>query len=191
MAQYNGTIVLSGMISPTDTLDTYPTHEDILGKGGYSSVVDIPARDNISDLRRKIGMMVYVESDNKVYQLQGGILDTDWTEFTSGSGLDETAVNNLIDSKLHYLEIDDGDEEIFLNEFERNKLLFNAKYFYDVAENINKIEYWSTVLIYNLTFTYVNGEITEKLLEKISDRSVKTIFTYTNDLITDRTVAFV
>ena len=32
MALYKGTVKLSGMISPTDTEDTYPTHDDELGK---------------------------------------------------------------------------------------------------------------------------------------------------------------
>lgn len=86
MAKYNGTIVLSGMISPTDTLDQYPTHEDTLGKGGYSSVVDLTARDAISTLRRKVGMMVYVGSDGKTYQLQGGVDNSNWNEFISGTG---------------------------------------------------------------------------------------------------------
>jgi len=85
MASYNGTVILSGMISPTDTTDAYPTHEDTLGKGGYSSVADLTARDNISTLRRKVGMMVFVEADEKTYQLKGGVTNSDWTEFTSGS----------------------------------------------------------------------------------------------------------
>jgi len=91
MAKYSGTIVLSGMISPTDTLDQYPTHEDTLGKGGYSSVVDLTARDAISTLRRKIGMMVFVEADEKTYQLKGGVTNSDWNEFSSGAPSGTTA----------------------------------------------------------------------------------------------------
>ena len=86
MASYNGTVILSGMISPTDTTDSYPTHEDILGKGGYSSVLDLTSRNNISPLRRKVGMMVFVQADSKTYQLQNGTENTDWVEFTAGSG---------------------------------------------------------------------------------------------------------
>jgi hypothetical protein len=93
MASYNGTVILSGMISPTDTTDAYPTHEDILGKGGYSSVADVTARDAISTLRRKNGMMVYVETDGKTYQLQGGTDNSNWVEFTSGTS--EATQNTL------------------------------------------------------------------------------------------------
>lgn len=98
MASYKGTIVLSGMISPTDTTDAYPTHEDTLGKGGYSSVADLTARDAISSLRRKNGMMVYVESDSKTYQLNGGVTNSDWSEFTSGSG--GTTAETLVQSTI-------------------------------------------------------------------------------------------
>lgn len=95
MASYNGTVILSGMISPTDTTDTYPTHEDILGKGGYSTVVDLTARDAISNLRRKVGMMVYVSSNGKTYQLQGGTDNSNWTEFTSGANTEELVVTSI------------------------------------------------------------------------------------------------
>ena len=118
MASYNGTVILSGMISPTDTTDAYPTHEDTLGKGGYSSVADVTARDAISTLRRKIGMMVYVESDGLTYQLQGGVDNADWVEFTSGSGgeaVNETlnistiSVSNIINTIFAGVTIPDGE----------------------------------------------------------------------------------
>jgi len=117
MASYNGTVILSGMISPTDTTDVYPTHEDTLGKGGYSSVVDLTTRDNISSLRRKVGMMVYVESDGLTYQLQGGVDNSNWVEFTSGtSGTTEEElvittipVSNIINTIFAGIDITDGE----------------------------------------------------------------------------------
>ncbi len=118
MASYNGTVILSGMISPTDTTDAYPTHEDILGKGGYSSVDDLVARDDISTLRRKNGMMVFVESDGKTYQLQGGVENTNWSEFTSGSGgetvaetleITEIPVSGIINTIFAGISIADGE----------------------------------------------------------------------------------
>jgi hypothetical protein len=117
MASYKGTVILSGMISPTDTTDAYPTHEDILGKGGYSSVADLTARDNISTLRRKSGMMVYVESDGKTYQLQGGVDNSNWTEFTSGNGDSTTetleittiSVSGIINTIFAGITIADGE----------------------------------------------------------------------------------
>jgi len=89
MASYNGTVILSGMISPTDTTDKYPTHEDTLGKGGYMAVADLTARDGIPTLRRKEGMLVYLTSDESMYQLKGGIENSNWSDFTV-SGTSET-----------------------------------------------------------------------------------------------------
>jgi len=111
MASYNGTVKLSGMISPTDTTDSYPTHEDILGKGGYSSVADITARNNISTLRRKVGMMVFVQEDSKTYQLQGGIDNDKWVEFINGSNQTETVSNTL---KITTIPVTNLINDIFL-----------------------------------------------------------------------------
>ena len=100
MASYNGTVVLSGMISPTDTTDSYPTHEDTLGKGGYMSVADIAARDNIPSLRRKEGMMVYVVSDETLYQLKSGIDNTNWSDFVTGGAGEVTTPESLQQSSM-------------------------------------------------------------------------------------------
>jgi hypothetical protein len=70
MSAYKGTVVLTGMISPTDTIDTYPTHEDSLGKGGYYTVELLVDRDTIPQERQKIGMLCYVREDNETYILE-------------------------------------------------------------------------------------------------------------------------
>jgi len=54
-------------------------------------VADLTARDAISATLRYEGMCVYVTADKKTYQLQGGVLDTDWTEYGSGGGAVVTA----------------------------------------------------------------------------------------------------
>jgi len=146
MASYNGTVILSGMISPTDTTDAYPTHEDTLGKGGYSSVVDIAARDAVSTLRRKVGMMVYVESDGLTYQLQGGVDNTDWAEFTSGSGGETTpdtldittiSVNGIINTIFAGITISE-DEILYVrgNDSEINTDVFSGVLATVLTENV-------------------------------------------------------
>ena len=87
MAIIPGTVPVAGMIAPTDTADTYPTHDSIYGKGGYVEVADIASRDVITVERRREGMMVYVASDQNTYQLVGGIANANWQLFVVGGGM--------------------------------------------------------------------------------------------------------
>ena len=48
-------------------------------------VADLTARDAIDAGRRYAGMTVYVVADTITYQLKGGILNADWTEYGSGA----------------------------------------------------------------------------------------------------------
>ena len=47
----------------------YPTHIDTLGKGGLMSLPTINMRDGIPNLRRKQGMLVYVQANDSLYKL--------------------------------------------------------------------------------------------------------------------------
>ena len=60
MAKLQGTILASKIV-PTDSLDTYATHDDKYGRGGHRSVDTIVERDEITQERRKEGMTVYVK----------------------------------------------------------------------------------------------------------------------------------
>lgn len=82
-----GAIPITGFISPTDNTDVYPTHKDIFGKGGYRTVADLAARDIITQERREEGMLVFVLSTNTMYQLIGGISNSDWVVAFNGLGL--------------------------------------------------------------------------------------------------------
>lgn len=84
MAKYLGGVTLSGYASPSDTADIYATHKAQFGYGGYRSALDIAARDNITELRREEGMVVYVISEKKEYRLVGGILNSNWEEVVFG-----------------------------------------------------------------------------------------------------------
>ena len=87
MAQIPGSVPLTGKVAPTDTLDTFATHMDIYGEGGYMTVADLTERDAISTERRKQGMAAYVNSENKLYVLKNGINNLDWVEFAGGVSL--------------------------------------------------------------------------------------------------------
>ena len=87
MSELKNTLRISAPISPYDSRDTYPTHFEEYGHGGYRSVNDIPERDAIPKLRRKQGMLVYVKSEEKWYILQTGITNDDWVEFGEAIGL--------------------------------------------------------------------------------------------------------
>lgn len=57
-------------------------------KGGYYQVSSIEERDNIPTVRRKVGMLCYVQGDNSegvIYQLKGSLDNTGWHIFEVGS----------------------------------------------------------------------------------------------------------
>ena len=72
MAKLQGTILASKIV-PTDSLDTYATHDDKYGRGGHRSVDTIVERDEITTERRKEGMTVYVKENKTKYILEDGI----------------------------------------------------------------------------------------------------------------------
>lgn len=71
MSRPIGTNIVDKIV-PFDTEDTYPTHEDLLGKGGYvvseSATLDsLRAGISIPQDRRKVGQIVYLPSINRHY----------------------------------------------------------------------------------------------------------------------------
>lgn len=86
MATIKDTVQVLGMISPTDTRDSYATHEDQYGKGGYRSIDLLEDLLKIPAPRRKEGMLVYVLETKQYFQLDGGILDEHWVNVNFGSG---------------------------------------------------------------------------------------------------------
>ncbi len=81
----NAQIKLVGNIT-TNGVASYPTHIDSLGRGGYMSLPTATERDAIPNLRRKYGMLVFVQADGKIYKLNAPTLtNTDWAELSFGS----------------------------------------------------------------------------------------------------------
>jgi hypothetical protein len=76
---------VTGSIVPKDSLDTYPTHESVYGKGSHRSVVSVTERDAITEDRREWGMLVTVWNDaspenNAIYELKYGESSTTLTD---------------------------------------------------------------------------------------------------------------
>lgn len=63
--------LLSSKISPGNTDATFPTHEDIYGKGGFMCVANTTELASIPVDRQKLGMVVYVNSTGLYYALSG------------------------------------------------------------------------------------------------------------------------
>lgn len=96
MAKYPGGVTVSGYIAPSDTLDVYATHKAKFGHGGYRSVLDIAERDAITDIRREIGMIAYVISEDKEYRLVGGTENANWKEIIASVGSGGTCKCNYV-----------------------------------------------------------------------------------------------
>lgn len=93
MAYFTGTLLASPIVRGSSG-DTYGTHHSILSVGGYMEVNNISERnalpvdtvngigyDGISSGQRRIGMLVYVHSEDTIYQLY--IPKTTWSGLTS------------------------------------------------------------------------------------------------------------
>jgi hypothetical protein len=79
MAQILGSVRVGGFIAPTDSTDTYATHDSIYGRGGHREVDTIAERDAIPEDRARAGMTVYVDETGLRYRYTG----TGWTEDTT------------------------------------------------------------------------------------------------------------
>jgi hypothetical protein len=71
------TVPVSNPLAPTSELDTFATHNEHWGLGGYRSVADATQRDAITHQRRKAGMLVQTLDDGVIWML-GADLST-WT----------------------------------------------------------------------------------------------------------------
>ena len=87
----NAQIKLVGNIT-TSGVANYPTHIDSLSKGGYMSMPTIADRDAIPTLRRKYGMLVFVEANGIIYKLNAAtLLNPDWVIYSLGATADVDA----------------------------------------------------------------------------------------------------
>lgn len=112
MANLSGTNVAAA-IMPFTTEDTYPTHVDLYGKGGFRVVATTAERDAIPAARRTAGMVVKVTADGKEYELNADL--TTWktwapsgTAITIDTALSTTSTNavqnKVITAKINTVE---------------------------------------------------------------------------------------
>lgn len=95
MSNITGTVRVTGTITPTNTLDTFATHDALFGKGGWRNVELLADLHAITAERRRKGMIVGVDEDSKNYQLNAepwAYDMTDWTEFSLGGGEGNTVI---------------------------------------------------------------------------------------------------
>lgn len=85
MSKIPGTNIAATIV-PFDSEDTYATHIDTYGQGGWRAVVDIAERDAIPQDRRKIGMAVYVQETDSIYILKEGTSNLNWRSMSGESG---------------------------------------------------------------------------------------------------------
>lgn len=101
MSQNIGTLV-SAAIRPNDSLDPIASAFATEIKGGLHTVSNIPGRNNIIIERREWGMMCYVVSDDKTYQLKYGVSSNNlmdnlnWVEFSGYGGGTTEWINSVI-----------------------------------------------------------------------------------------------
>ena len=89
MADLKGTVVASQIV-PGSSDDKYATHHEQYGAGGYRTVASVSERNNISQERRVVGMLVNVTGD-KIYKLKNNpgtatTQNTDWEVLETGGG---------------------------------------------------------------------------------------------------------
>ena len=101
MASIPGSVRVGGFIAPSDTIDTYATHDSLYGRGGLKEVSSTEERDAIPADRRREGMIVYVGGVVQAnYQLIGGIDNANWAVLEAGGGggvTDHGALTGLAD----------------------------------------------------------------------------------------------
>lgn len=87
MATLPGTNVAAKIV-PFDSNDTFATHDEKYGLGGFRSVANQAERDSITSLRLKTGMLVYQLDENKYYRLTSTVqpISANWIETFVGTG---------------------------------------------------------------------------------------------------------
>jgi hypothetical protein len=90
-----GAVQVTGFIGTTSILDTYATHLDYLGFGGFRGVADILSRDAITTDRRVFGMVATTQDGNGSYILANLIMggvdnnvsnNANWLPYATGGG---------------------------------------------------------------------------------------------------------
>jgi len=147
MAKIANSVPLGGFIAPNDSADTYATHDEQYGRGGFRSVATTTERNAIPADRRKLGMEVKVLADGKKYELVGGIENSNWQEVVTGGQVDPTLITQAVNNAVPTAVSSALETEI-------NPLLENKA---DKSELENKAD--KSVLATKVNKEYVNSVI--------------------------------
>ena len=175
--------MVQGQISLTGNITTfgvaaYPTHIDSLGKGGFMILPNVISRNAIPTLRRKQGMLVYVQSNDSLYQLTTAdvTLNSGWV---SMGFISQQNLSNLLQMKLNL-----SDTTHMLSPFLSGLIALNADTltlidrFTDVVNLANtKLKITDTATMLNPYFNALIGSV------KYSDTSLM-LNHYLSQLIT-------
>lgn len=112
MGKYIGGVAITGYISPTDTADTFATHDSKFGRGGLSEVDNLAQRDLITEDRRRVGMVVYVTDEQKYYALFGDTTNLSWKDCGSQLGGYDELLAEIADLESTITVIDDQLDQI-------------------------------------------------------------------------------
>jgi hypothetical protein len=103
----SGGVEVVGFISPTDPQDTYPVIDPLYGIDGFRNVNSLIELNNISEERRRAGMVVGVSGGTVFYKLDpapwNGTI-TDWSDFNPGgsfTGGTGSCITDLYIENLH------------------------------------------------------------------------------------------
>ena len=97
MIDYKKGLKVSSYIVTGSSKDTYPTHIDELGMGGYRTVSSVTDLALIPEARSKVGMLAYVLQTNEIYILTS----SGWNKWLSYDNLDLS----LEDIKLDIIDL--------------------------------------------------------------------------------------
>jgi hypothetical protein len=132
---------------------------------------DITARDAIPAGQRYDGLTVYVVTDKKSYQLQGGVTNADWQPFGTGTGIKNvlklTAVNtitaggifNITTNTVNYSRSGDNIATLGVDAatFNANKGLLMYLNGTEMLKGTDVI--WSTATEFTLSITIDSGDV--------------------------------
>lgn len=120
----NGTAIPSAIV-PTDTADTYATHFEQYGNGGYRTVATIAERDAIPLDRLKVGMKVLVMIEKNIYYLKSLDNNTPVWQLDTFLYSDQLLVTPVIQRTWTFYKAD-GTTEVAANQVNKNNAAITA-----------------------------------------------------------------
>lgn len=142
MIDYKKGLKVSSYIVTGSSKDTYPTHIDELGMGGYRTVSSVTDLALIPEARSKVGMLAYVLQTNEIYILTS----SGWNKWLSYDNLDLS----LEDIKLDIIDLRYGAQHLASNVVNNYLNRSLQKGYIFLGNDFNIAEQRKTIAIDNL-----------------------------------------